>query len=106
MPSRRCYFADLPGAGPCDGRLVRCHLIPRQTLKRELNAGRSVLEDPRSWVWGCGGAMGAGGGHHGMFDTARRLRVPRHRLPPEFVEWCEGLGLGWYVDREFGPPTA
>jgi hypothetical protein len=27
---RACWFADLPDAGPCDGGLVRCHLIRRQ----------------------------------------------------------------------------
>jgi hypothetical protein len=41
-------------------------------------------------------------GHHGQFDAARTLRVPRHYLPPVFVEWCDELGLGWYVDREYG----
>jgi hypothetical protein len=100
---RRCWFADLPGAGPCDGRLVRCHLVPRQVLRRELNASRAVLDDPRLWVWGCGGPVGVGG-HHGRLDSrgCDPLRIPRHRLPLEFVAWCEELGLGWYVDREFG----
>jgi hypothetical protein len=97
---RRCFFRGLPGAGPCDGRLVRVHLIPRQLLKRELNAAPKVQTDPRGWVWGCGGPMGVSG-HHGMLDSSRTLKVPRHRLPAEFVEWCEELGLGWFLEREY-----
>lgn len=100
MTRRRCFFADLPGAGPCVGRLVRCHLVPQQTLRRELNAGRAVLEDPRGWVWGCGGPTGCSG-HHGMVDWTRSLRVPRDRLPAEFLEFMAELGLEWYVDREY-----
>jgi hypothetical protein len=60
---RRCFFRGLPGAGPCDGRLVRVHLIPRQLLKRELNAAPKVQTDPRGWVWGCGGPKGLAMGH-------------------------------------------
>jgi hypothetical protein len=104
--SRRCWFADLPDAGPCDGQLVRCHLIPQQVLKRELNAGLSVLRDPRGWVWGCGGITGCSG-HHGRADWAgvNRLHIPRDRLPVEFIEWVDELGLGWFVDRTYGSVT-
>jgi hypothetical protein len=38
-----CWFASLPGAGPCDGRLVRCHLIPKNKLRDEFRYG-VVLE--------------------------------------------------------------
>lgn len=105
MAVEACWFASLPGAGPCDGRPVRCHLIPRRVLTVELNAGPSVINDPRLWVWGCGGPMG-NAGHHGRLDSrgCNPLRIPRHRLPPEFVELCEELKLGWWVDREYGLP--
>jgi hypothetical protein len=97
---RSCWFAGLPDAGPCDGRLVRCHLIRRQVLRRELNAAPAVVDDPRCWVWGCGGPTGCSG-HHGALDTARTLRVPRDRLPAAFVEFVEELGLGWWAEREY-----
>jgi hypothetical protein len=97
---RACWFAGLPDAGPCDGRLVRCHLIRRQVLRRELNAPPAVVDDPRCWVWGCGGPTGAAG-HHGALDTARTLRVPRDRLPAAFVEFVEELWLGWWAEREY-----
>ena len=101
--SRRCFFAGLPDAGPCDGRLVKAHLIPRQFLKRELNAGPKVINDPRTWVWCCGGPVGVGG-HHGRFDArgCDPLRIPRHRLPPEFEAWCGEMALDWFLDREYG----
>lgn len=104
MPKRRCWFAGLPGAGPCSGRLVRCHLIAQQTLEREIGAGwRAVARDPRSWVWGCGGITGVGG-HHGMLDYGgvRRLHVPRYRLPAGLEELAAEVELGWYLDRTYG----
>jgi hypothetical protein len=113
----RCFFADLPDAGPCDGRLVRCHLIPRQQIARAVEGSRCGLtptatsaavvranRDPRGWVWGCGGVVGVGG-HHGALDSARTLRVPRHRLPAAVEEFAEELGLGWWLDREYGEAT-
>jgi hypothetical protein len=126
--SPRCFFADLPGAGPCDGRLVRCHLVPRRVIaeavQKRLHDARRAGEitreeydarvsgeivranrDERSWVWGCGGPMG-NAGHHGMLDASRTLRVPRHRLPVAVVEFAEELGLGWWVDREYGEVVA
>jgi hypothetical protein len=99
---KQCFFHGWPEAGPCDGRLIRAHLIRRQVLKRELNAGRRLLEDPRLWVWCCGGPTGCSG-HHGMLDVARTLRIPRERLPAVFEAACAELGLGWWVEREYGP---
>lgn len=80
--AKRCWFAQLPAAGPCDGRLVRCHLIPKRLLRQEWRTAhhgqrpnderslpfrtlRELVDDPRTWVWGCGGPMG-NGGHHGQ----------------------------------------
>jgi hypothetical protein len=75
MASRRCFFAGLHNAGPCDGRV---------------------------FVLACGGATGIGG-HHGQLDSSRTIRVPRHRLPPELEEFAAEHGLGWFLDREYGP---
>jgi hypothetical protein len=34
-----CWFSMLPDAGPCDGRLRRCHLIPKNKLAQEFPNG-------------------------------------------------------------------
>lgn len=103
MARRTCWLAQLPGAGACDGSLVRCHLIPQQLLRRELGRGwRKAAADPRTWVWGCGGPMGCSG-HHGMLDYSRTLRVPRERLPEAVVAFAAEAGLLWWLDREYGP---
>jgi hypothetical protein len=34
-------------------------------------------------------------------DWSRTLKVPRDRLPAEFMEFVEELALGWWVDREY-----
>jgi hypothetical protein len=98
----KCWFASLPGAGPCDGRLVRCHLIPKQTIVREVRPGgvRASWDD-RVWVWGCGGPTGLSG-PHGMLDSSRTLRIPRARLPPSVESFAVDHGLGWWLDREYG----
>lgn len=120
----RCFFADLPDAGPCDGQLVKAHLLPRQRLRREFALGvvledgkwrklkrtedryelpyrnlRALIDDPASWVPCCGGPTGIGG-HHGDLDGLR-LRLSREQLPEAFIWFCEELGLGWYVDRTY-----
>lgn len=95
--SRVCFLRQFSDT-LCRGRLVRAHLIPRQTLSRELNASDKVIADPRGWVWACGGPTGAQG-HHGELDYSRTLRVPVECLPREFVEWVQELGLGWWLDR-------
>lgn len=92
-------FSDVP----CHGHLVRAHLIPRQVFRRELPSLRAqeAIEDPRSYVMACGGLQGVSG-HHGMLDYSRTLRVPREALPPGLEDLAEELGLGWYLDREYG----
>jgi len=126
-----CWLAGIPGAGRCDGARVRAHLIPQQLLKREFPNGAvwtehgwkpataaqkkalractdgsyrpllSLLADSASWVWACGGPSGVGG-HHGMLDYARTLRIPRYRLPERTEEFAQDLGLGWWLDRTYG----
>jgi hypothetical protein len=113
-----CWFAqNVIGCGQCDGQLVRCHLIPKSWLKRELMnrtllsmaprkeceaAVKPVLWDERIWVLGCGGPTGIGG-HHGMLDQSRKLRIAREVLPPELEEFAAEYGLEWWLDREYGP---
>jgi hypothetical protein len=92
-----CWFAKLPGAGACEGQLVRCHLIDKQKIRQAFPKGavriderwqpiiearflpddyvpetrtlRELQDDRRAWVPGCGGLVGLGG-HHGRFDSA------------------------------------
>lgn len=101
-----CWLAALPGAGPCDGALIRAHLIPKQLLLRELPAevSAAVLWDERVWAPACGGPTGIGG-HHGRLD-GRQLRVPRERLPAALEALAVELGLDWWLDREYGPAEA
>lgn len=102
-----CWFKEIPSAGPCDGGLVRCHLIDKQVLRKEFPHGFEghsyiVLQaDPRSWVWGCGGPTGLGG-HHGLFDSLK-LHIPRILVPLETEQMADELGLGWWLDRTYGP---
>jgi hypothetical protein len=127
---QRCWFRELPGAGRCDGGLVRCHLISKDRIKKEFPHGavfyegtwlrqlpmdapldrhtpykrrslHALLNDPRVWVWGCGGAVGLSG-HHGMLDSSRKLRISRYKLPPALEEYAAELGLGWELDRLYG----
>lgn len=94
----RCFFIDFPDAGPCDGRLVRAHLVKQQVLTREGHGRRR--HDPRSWVWCCGGPTGIGG-HHGMLDRSLKVRIPPNMLPSGFLTMMEEIGMTWYVDRYY-----
>jgi len=97
-----CWLAQFSDE-PCDGELVRVHLIPRQLIRREVRPKSlipMVVSDPRSWVWGCGGLMG-NCGHHGMMDHSRTLRVPRDAIPAGTEMLAKELGLVWWLDREY-----
>ena len=94
-----CWLAQFRPDVPCEGELIRAHLIPRQLLKRE--GKKELIADPRTTVWACGGPMG-NAGHHGMLDYSRTLRVPRSALPPELEDVCRDAGLSWWLDREYG----
>ena len=92
---------------PCEGQLIKAHLLPRQLLRRELGPIQAdeAIRNPASWVPACGGPQGQSG-HHGMLDTARTLRVPYEALPVPLIALAEALGLAWWVCREFdGPAT-
>ncbi len=97
-----CFLAQF-STKPCEGRLIRAHLLPRQLLKRE--GFQSYIDDPRGWVPACGGAMG-NSGHHGALDVARTLRIPRAALPTAVEEMAADLDLLWWLEREFGPLEA
>jgi len=45
-----CFFQRLPGAGPCDGALIRAHLIPKQLVKRGFPHGVSWHPRLECWV--------------------------------------------------------
>lgn len=101
-PRKRCFLAPFSDK-PCDGRLVRVHLISRSLLKRNLSPADALraINDPRSWVWGCGGPMG-NGGHHGMLDHSKTLRVPRLALPLGTEALAIETHLAWWLDRHYG----
>lgn len=112
----------VPGAGPCDGQLIKAHLLPKQVIRRELAAGvkerrfngslrslkevREALEDlvwdAAVWVPMCGGPTGIGG-HHGQLDHSRTLRIPRDAIPSDLEAFAAEHGLSWWLDRTYGP---
>jgi hypothetical protein len=110
-----CFFAryaitnSAREMAPCAGRLVRCHLIPQRLLRttaeyrllRTRASREHFLYDDRLWVWGCGGLTGLSG-HHGAFDSARTIRVPRVWIPAGTEQAALELGLLWYLDRAYG----
>lgn len=95
---------------PCDGHLVKAHLIPRRLLRgwwqpnppeeREWSTLQDLFADPRTWVPACGGPVG-NGGHHGMLDHSRTLRVPFDALPAETIALAAELGLHGWLEREY-----
>lgn len=111
-----CFFAPF-SEKPCNGRLRKCHLIPKQTIRRELRPDRQLVAalgyvpaepkpeeliwHPAVWVPGCGGLHGSGA-HHGAFDNGR-LTVPRSALPAALEAFAEEHRLGWYLDKRYGP---
>lgn len=113
-----CWFAELPNAGPCDGKLVKCHLVTKQTLRKDVWANRTrealvasgvplpktrqqLFNDPRAWVYGCGGPIGQGG-HHGQYKPDGPRPIARHLLPPEVEEFARELRIVWWLDRTYG----
>jgi hypothetical protein len=94
--TRSCFLARYSNE-PCEGSLIRAHLISRQTLKKEKLA--KYIHDEATWVWACG-ELGLRG-HHGAFD-AYQLDLPRSAIPKRTEEFCAEHGLGWYLDRRYG----
>jgi hypothetical protein len=113
----RCWLAGFSDR-PCDGRLVRAHLISQQVLRRDVWSRRSLMRwsipgfpdrfddlvwDPAVWVWACGGPHG-NAGHHGMLDHQGigPIRIPRAAIPERTERFAELVGLGWFLDRTYG----
>lgn len=94
---------------PCEGRAVKAHLIPQQTLKRTalVRSGELDLWDERLWRWACGGYGYGCSGHHGEFDTSKRLRVPWEALSDDLLDLAEQLGpeVEAFVVRTYLPRT-
>jgi hypothetical protein len=101
-----CWLAQFSDK-PCDGRLRKCHLIPRRLILREVPAevAAGAVWDPRCWIWACGGPTGVSG-HHGMLDTSRTLRIPRSHLPAELEDFAAEHRLTWWLDRTYGTTGA
>lgn len=96
-----CWLAQFSST-TCEGRLIVAHILPRQLLKREGHP--EAVHDPRASVPACGGITGCSG-HHGRLD-GYQLTVPRTALPGGTEALAHELGLGWYLDRRFGPVEA
>lgn len=106
--SHGCWFAKLPDADSCSGALGRCHLLSKQTIRREIWQARKwktsgllpetffdLVWDERVWVPGCSH-------HHHLLDQSRRLRVPRDLLPESVESFAEQWERGWWLSREYG----
>lgn len=119
-----CWFAGLPDAGPCDGRLRKCHLAPRQLVIREVKSRMyrerfAVLLEPkarkaahaeevdravwdeRAWVWGCGGPDYGNAGHHGQYQPDGHRQILRYQLPTGFEAYVHELDLDWWLDKTY-----
>lgn len=98
-PAPACWLRTF-GRGQCFGRLVKAHLIPQQTLRKEIAyATPEIIWDPRVWVWACGGIMG-NASHHGQFDN-KKIILPRQDLPLGLLEYAAEHGLTWYIEKHF-----
>src|SRR5438034_9821977 len=91
-----CWLARFSDK-PCQGRMDPVHLISKQVLKRKFGGVFDVW-DHRIVVRACRY-------HHGQMDNYR-LSVPREALPEALEAMCAELGVGWWLDRRYGPQTA
>jgi len=102
MAPERCWLRRF-SEEPCEGRIIRAHLVDRQLLKRERLA--HLIDDPRTWVPACGGMTGLGG-HHGaadpMLSARRELVVPRWAIPEELELLMSAVGLSWWLAARYG----
>lgn len=99
MSQPECFLRQF-STKPCYGRLVRAHLIPQQTLKKEIAyVNTAILWDERVWAWACGGVVGDGG-HHGELDQ-KKIIIPYLDLPFTLLEYAHEHGLMWWIERHF-----
>lgn len=105
--SHGCWFAKVD-ARACSGRLERCHLLSKQTIRREVWQSRKwktsgllpatffdLVWDRRVWVPGCSG-------HHYLLDQSKKLTIPRESLPDGVEAYAEQWELAWWLTREYG----
>lgn len=106
----------------CQGQLDAHHLVPKQRIKREFHRLNPLDEWPVriNRAWADGGSefvsweslaamlMDARNGvivcrrHHDLLE--RRLVVPaRAELPRGVEEFAAVVGMGWSLDRDYGP---
>jgi hypothetical protein len=79
-----CFLAQF-SSKPCDGRLIRAHLISKQTIRRECGKGwRFIADDPS--VLGLGVRR-----PYGLFWASRDAGLRPHRADPA-REPPSGLG--------------
>lgn len=129
ISTRGSHWMNGQEPGPCEGQLVRAHLIPKQVIRKafpkgavrddgkwerinvaklgreahdnlDLRSVKEMQEDERCWVPMCGGMVGIGG-HHGLFD-GHRLSLDRRELPEALEEFAAETGLDWWLDRTYG----
>jgi hypothetical protein len=106
-----CYLARF-SKKPCNGRIVKAHLIPRRHLRQQFHRLRrlgvdlpwanaqELIDDPATWVPACGGVVG-NSGHHGELDFSRTLRVPWSAIPDRTKALAALLRLDWWLEREY-----
>lgn len=98
QPLHTCWLARFAPSVPCDGPMDKAHLIRKATLKREVSDDPRLVWHPSLWVWACRR-------HHGDFDN-RVFSVAREEMPEVLEASAVVLGLGWLLDREYGPVDA
>jgi len=86
-----CWLANFSKA-ECEGRMDRCHLIPKQRLR--IRHVEDVWERA-TWVWGCRR-------HHTLFDH-KFLHLKREDLPEETELWAQANRFEWSLTRDYGP---
>lgn len=108
FPGVECWVCDLTDDPRWHARCIDVsgherdghHLVPKQTIKRELRRVyspdelREVLWDPRNGIpvrRYC----------HDLLERCM-FRIPRLRLPASVEEFAGDVGLDWYLDRTYG----
>ena len=97
-----CWLAQFTFT-PCGGRLQAAHLIPKQQIKRVLALQTIDDTDAYLMLWDARVTRPACVAHHVALDAACTIRIPRTDIPAETEEYAGELGLGWWLERTYGP---
>lgn len=101
LPQHSACFLARFSDRPCDGPMDSAHVIPKQRIRRELKGEpRELVERV---VWHPSVLILACRRHHGDLDVARSVRLTRADLPAAVEVFAEVMGLGWSLDRDYGP---